>query len=108
MPPSPRRARSLRRGATLALAAVAFVAACTTARRRVGTTTVDSGGDVERPARSPRDASERAVRVLLAAKQPSVRLTAAGGWRMFAPDGTTLVAVPNPGERWILEREAVS
>ena len=105
MPLSPRRARSLRRGATLALAAAAFVAACTTARRRVGTTTVASGGDVERPDRSPRDASERAVRVQLAAKQPSVRLTTAGGWRMFAPDGTTLVAVPNPGERWILERE---
>jgi len=105
MPLSPRRARSLRRGATLALAAAAFVAACTTARRRAGTTTVDSGGDVERPARTARDASERTVRVLLAAKQPSVRVTAAGGWRMFAPDGTTLVAVPNPGERWILERE---
>jgi stage II sporulation protein D len=24
---------------------------------------------------------------------------------MFAPDGVTLVAVPNPGERWILEQE---
>ena len=103
MPRSPRRARSLRRGATLALAAAAFVAACTTARRRVGTTTVASGGDVERPARNPRDASERTVRILLASKQSSVRLTAAGGWRMFAPDGTTLVAVPNPGERWVLE-----
>ena len=105
MPRSPRHARSLRRGATLALAAVGLVAACATARRRAGTTTVASGGDVERPVRSPRDASERTVRILLGAKEPSVRLTAAGGWRMFAPDGTTLVAVPNPGERWILERE---
>ena len=102
---SPRRARSLRRGATLALAAAAFVAACTTARRRVGTTTVASGGDVERPVRSPRDASERTVRILLASKQTEVRLTAAGDWRLFAPDGTTLVAVPNPGERWILAPE---
>jgi stage II sporulation protein D len=105
MPRSPRHARSLRRGATLALAAVGLVAACTTARRRAGTTTIASGGDVERPVRSPRDASERTVRVLLAGKQPSVQLTAAGDWRMFAPDGTTLVAVPNAGERWILERE---
>jgi stage II sporulation protein D len=105
MPRSPRRARSLRRGATLALAAAAFVAACSTARRKVGTTTVASGGDVERPVRSPRDASERTVRILLASKQSSVRLTAAGGWRIFAPDGTTLVAVPNAGEHWILEAE---
>jgi len=105
MPRSPRLARSLRRGATVALAAAALAAACTKARRRIGTTTVASGGDIERPARSPRDASERTVRVLVASKLPSAHLTAAGGWRMFAPDGTTLVAVPNPGERWILERE---
>lgn len=105
MPRSPRRARSVRRGAALALTVAALVAACTTARRRVGTTTVDSAGDVERPPRNPRSASERTVRILLASKQSSVRLSAAGGWRMFAPDGTTLVAVPNPDERWILEQE---
>jgi stage II sporulation protein D len=105
MPRSPRRARSLRRGATLALAVAAFVAACTTARRRVGTTTVASEGDVDRPARTARSASERTVRILLASRQPSVRVTAAGGWRLLAPDGVTLVAVPNPGERWILEQE---
>lgn len=102
---SPRRARNLRRAASLALATVAFVAACTTARRRVGTTTVASGGEVEHPVRGPRDASERTVRILLASKQPSVRLTASGEWRMFAPDGATLLALPNPGERWILEQE---
>ncbi len=105
MPRSPRRARSLRRGAALALAIVGLVAACTTARRRVGTTIVSSAGDVERAERSPRDASERTVRILLASKQPSVRLTAEGGWRMFAPDGVTLLALPQPGERWILEQE---
>jgi len=105
MPRSPRRARSLRRGATLALAVAAFVAACTTARRRVATTTEASGGEVERAARSPRDASERTVRILLSSRQTSVRLTATGEWRMLAPDGATLVAVPNPGERWILEQE---
>ena len=45
------------------------------------------------------------MRILLASKQSLVQLTAAGGWRMLAPDGATLVAVPNPGERWILEQE---
>jgi stage II sporulation protein D len=45
------------------------------------------------------------VRILLASRQSSVRVTAAGGWRIFASDGVTLVAVTNPGERWILERE---
>ena len=105
MPRWPRRARSLRRGAAVALAAGLVAAACTTARRR-GTTTVASGGDVDRPDRTPRSASERTVRILLASRQSSARLTAAGGWRMFAADGVTLVAVPNPGERWILEQEA--
>jgi stage II sporulation protein D len=80
-------------------------AACSSARRRVGTTTVASGGEVDRPARDPRSASERTVRVLLASKQASVRVTASGAWRMFAPDGSTLVSVPNPAERWILEQE---
>lgn len=102
---SPRRGRSLRRGVSLALVAMALVAACTTARRRVGTTTVSSSGDVDRPLRDPRDASERTVRILLASKQPSVRLTASGDWRMFAPDGVTPLAIPKPGERWILEEE---
>jgi stage II sporulation protein D len=105
MPRSPRRARRLRRGAALALAVAVVAGACSAGRRRVGTTTVASGGDVDRPARNPRSASERTVRILLASKQSSVRVTAAGSWRMFAPDGTTLVSVPNPGERWILEQE---
>ena len=105
MPRSPRRARSLRRAATVALTVVGLVAACTTARRRVATTTVLSGGDVDRPERNPRNASERTVRILLASKQPSVGLTAEGGWRMFAADGTTLLALPQPNERWVLERE---
>src|SRR5829696_976248 len=106
---SPRRAPSLRRSASLALAVVALVVAlvvaCTTARRRVGTTTTVSAGEVERSVRSPRDASERTVRILLAGKQQSVRLTAEGGWRMFASDGTTLLALPEPRERWVLEQE---
>jgi stage II sporulation protein D len=102
---SPRRAASLRRGASVALAVVASIAACSTARRRVATTTVSSPGDVERPVRGPRDASERVVRILLASRQGSVPLTAEGGWRMFAPDGTTLLALPQPRERWVLERD---
>ena len=105
MPRSQRRARNLGRAAALALAVAALAAACTASRRRVGTTTVASGGDVDRPSRNPRNASERTVRILLASKQSSVQLTAAGGWRMFAPDGATLVAVPNAGERWILEQD---
>src|SRR5690242_7791888 len=105
MPPSPRRARKLRRGAMLALAVTAIAAACSAGRRRVATTTVASAGDVDRPARSPRSASDRTVRVLLASKQSSVRVTAAGSFRMYASDGATLVAVPNPGERWLLEGE---
>ena len=105
MPHSPRRARSLRRAASVALAVVALVAACTTARRRV-VTTVSSAGDIDRPTpRSPRDASERTVRILLASKQSSVQLTAAAGWRMYAPDGTTLLAIPQPSERWLLEQD---
>ena len=102
----PRRAASLRRGATLALVVVGLVAACTTARRRVATTTTESAGDVERPtSRGPRDASERTVRILLASRLSSVRLSAEGGWRMFAADGTTQLALPQPSERWILEQE---
>ena len=102
---SPRRAPSLPRGASVALAVVALVAACTTARRRVATTTVSSG-DIDRPAaRDPRGASERTVRILLASTQASVRLTAEGGWRMFASDGTTLLALPQSNERWILEQD---
>ena len=105
MPRWPTRARRLRRGATLALAMVVVAAACSAGRRRIGTTTVASAGDVDRPARSPRNASDRTVRVLLASKQASARVAAAGRWRMYAPDGTTLVSVPNPGERWILEQD---
>ena len=106
MPRSPRRAPSLRRGASIALAVAALVAACTTARRRVVTTTTSSGGDIDRPVPSNvRDASTRTVRILLGSKQPSVRLTADGGWRMFASDGATPLALPQPGERWILEQE---
>lgn len=45
------------------------------------------------------------MRILLSARQPQVRLTAGGGWRIYAADGVTLVALPEPGERWVLDRE---
>ena len=104
---SPRREGSLRRAWVAALlVAAAVTGACTAARTRRGApTTVTSGGDVERGPRSPRDASERVVRILLASRQSQVRLSADGAWRMFAADGVTLVALPEARERWVLEQE---
>ncbi len=34
-----------------------------------------------------------------------VRLTSAGAWQLYAEDGRTAVALTQPGERWVLERE---
>ena len=45
------------------------------------------------------------MRVLLASRAADVRLTSDGEWRMYAADGVTLLAVPQPRERWVLERE---
>ncbi|MEO6527965.1 MAG: SpoIID/LytB domain-containing protein [Gemmatimonadaceae bacterium] len=102
----PRRARNLRREVAAWVAIAAVIGACTaTNGRRGASTTVSSGGDVERAVRGPRDASERVVRILLASRLPQVRLTADGPWRMYAADGVTLVALPEPRERWMLERE---
>ena len=103
----PRRARRLRRTVVAALLfAAGVVAACTTAGGRRGSTTVSSGGDVERSApRGPRDASSRVVRILLASRQPQVRLTADATWRMYGSDGVTLLALPEPRERWVLEQD---
>jgi len=80
-------------------------ACSTTARRRVPASVVSSSGDFERSARNPRDASERPVRILLGARQPSVHLSAEGGWRMYGADGVTLLALPQPRERWLLEQD---
>ena len=55
--------------------------------------------------RSPRDASARVVRIALAESQDRVVLSAADAWRIYAADGTTLVALTEPGERWVLTRE---
>lgn len=57
-------------------------------------------GKVER-----KGASARMVRVALAENAPQVRLTSAGAWEIFAEDGRTAVALTQPGERWVLERE---
>jgi stage II sporulation protein D len=45
------------------------------------------------------------VRVLVGRATDAVRLSADGGWRMYASDGVTLLALPQPRERWVLERE---
>jgi stage II sporulation protein D len=95
----------VRRAATAALLAMVAGTACTraTARPAGRRTTASAAGDVDRSTRGPRNASERVVRILLSARQQQVRLTADGGWRMYAADGVTLVSVPGPRERWVLE-----
>jgi stage II sporulation protein D len=75
------------------------------ARRRVPAAVVSSEGDLARPVRSTRDASERTVRILLGSRLSSVHLTANGQWRMYGADGTTLLALPEPNERWLLEQD---
>ena len=55
--------------------------------------------------RATRGASARTVRIALAENQSQVRVTSGGGWELFAEDGRTAVALTNPGERWLLERE---
>jgi stage II sporulation protein D len=85
-----------------ALAAV--MASC--ARRPIRVD-ASSNGEVI-PARresSPRDASLRVVRVALASRASTVELTADGGWTLYADDGTTALAMTQPGERWIFERD---
>ena len=101
---SPRRASSVRRGVVAAVVIALAVGACAHAARKPRTT-IASSGDVERPAPGPRNASERQVRILLASRATEVRLTSDGEWRMFAADGATLVAVPQPREHWVLERD---
>jgi stage II sporulation protein D len=54
---------------------------------------------------SGRDASSRMVRVALAQRQPSVRVSSDTPWRIFSADGLTETALTQPGERWVLERD---
>ncbi len=64
-------------------------------------------GDIApvRRAPSPRDASLRLVRVALATHAETVELTSDEGWTLYAADGTTPLALTQPGERWLLERD---
>lgn len=68
---------------------------------------VAAGGEVAPVRRVPssRDASLRVVRVALASRAETVQLSADGGWMLFAADGTTPVAMTQPGEQWVLERD---
>jgi stage II sporulation protein D len=45
------------------------------------------------------------VRIALAENQKDVRLSASVPWEIFAADGQTPVALTQPGERWVLQRE---
>ena len=84
----------------LTLLAVAVVACSAAAASRPPAPTPAPVGKVER-----KGASARTVRVALAENAPQVRLTSAGAWEIFAEDGRTAVALTQPGERWVLERE---
>jgi stage II sporulation protein D len=57
---------------------------------------------------SPRDASLRIVRVALATRAETVELSADGRWRLYASDGSTPLAMTEPSERWVLERDGAS
>jgi stage II sporulation protein D len=57
---------------------------------------------------TPRSASARIVRIALADNLQQVRLTSSGPWQIFAEDGRTPVALTQPGERWLLERDGRS
>lgn len=58
-----------------------------------------------RTAPVPNGASAREVRIALAESEAQVTLSAQGAWKIFAADGRTPVAITQPGERWILERD---
>lgn len=45
------------------------------------------------------------MRVALAENATQVRLSSAGPWEIYAADGRSAVALTQPGERWILERD---
>lgn len=106
MPHWVKRAARLRAAGLVVFAAIACSAA--TATRNASATSATSArpatSDARAP-RSPRDASWRTVRVALATKQPVVRLTSDVRWRLYAADGRTELAITQPGERWVLERD---
>ncbi len=98
------RAGSLRAGALVALAALACSAAAASRRPPAEPAPSPSAGVPGRRNVSPRDASERTVRVALASRLGVVRLTSEGGWRIYGADGRTPAALTEARESWVLER----
>ncbi len=96
------RLRGVRRGSfkAIALLAVAVVACSAAAASRSPAATSRPGAAVDR-----RGASARTVRVALAENVAQVRLTSAGAWQIYGGDGRSAVALTQPGERWVLERD---
>jgi stage II sporulation protein D len=104
MPPSPRRAASLRPGARLSLgiatAALAAVA-CAGARTRArGRTSSASSGVL-----ATGNVSLRVVRIALATRASEARLSSEGDWSLYAADGRTPLAVLPAGTSWRVQRD---
>ena len=66
-----------------------------------------ANGDVvpARQAHAARDASLHLVRVSLGTRSASVALSADGTWTIYAADGATPLAMTQPGEEWVIERD---
>ena len=97
-----------RRAAAFSVTAlVVFGAAIASCARRPIRVDASANGDVVPVRRTPtsRDASLRFVRVALATKGDDAELTADGAWTLYASDGVTTLALPQPGERWLLEHD---
>ena len=84
----------------VALFAVAAVACSAAAASRPTTSAAPP-----RPVVARRGASARVVRVALAENVPQVRLTSAAAWQIYSADGRSAVALTQPGEQWVLERD---
>jgi stage II sporulation protein D len=94
--------RAARRGGFkgFALLAVAAVACSAAAASRPSASSSRPIPKVDR-----RGASARTVRVALAEGVAQAQLSSAGAWQIYSEDARTAVALPQPGERWVLERE---
>ena len=99
MRPWARRAASawVRAGALAAVGAMACTAAAAAGARRPAEGATRAAG--------PGDASSRLVRIALATRASPVRLSSDGAWTLWAADGRTPLALTQPGESWVLERE---
>jgi stage II sporulation protein D len=103
----PRRAGSLRTVWPVALAAIACAAAARVPETKAPTAATAASGAAPSTgaARSPRDASARVVRIALTESASPVTLTSSGAWQLYAADGRSAVALTQPGEVWVLERD---